>query len=390
MLEGGELSYYGREGAVQRLEDAFAELVGVEHALGVSSGTAALHSAYFGLGLGPGDEVLVPTYTFLATVMPLFVVNAVPVLVDAESDTGNIDADDLERRITPASRAVVVTHMWGSPCDMERIAALCCRHGLALIEDCSHAHGATCAGQPVGSFGDAAAFSLQGKKLVAAGQGGMLLTRHQEVYERATLLGHFRVRAFQTVTTERYRSFAGTGYGLNYRMHPLAAAIAEHQLERLDEYVSGRQANFERLSDALHDIAGVDPPPLKPYVTRRVHYSYKPQYRAEELGGVPIETYVAALAAEGVAIERSETLPLHTEPIFQVRDHGMRCHGFAPEPTGHRQYASGDLPASEYYALRALAITPFTDPAPDLMDQYAEAFAKVGGAADELLEYSSR
>ena len=177
LLERGEISYYGREGEVEALENAFGAYVGVPHALACSSGTAALHSAYFGLGLGAGDEVIAPTFTFLSTVMPLFVVNATPVLVDCEPDTGNIDPDAIEAAITPRTRAVVVVHINGHPCDMERIVDICRRRDLRLVEDASHAHGAVHGTTRVGRFGDVSVFSLQGAKLTAAGQGGLLLTR---------------------------------------------------------------------------------------------------------------------------------------------------------------------------------------------------------------------
>src|SRR5258708_1290783 len=176
MVLRGELSYYGREGHARELEDKFAAYLGVQHCLATSSGTAALHSAFFGLGLEPGDEVVAPTYTFLATVMPLFVANGIPVLVDAERTTGNLDPAQLEQHVTDRTRAIVVTHLWGNPVDMLAVMDVARRHRLAVVEDCSHAHGARCNGRPVGTFGDVSVFSLQGKKLVAAGQGGLLVT----------------------------------------------------------------------------------------------------------------------------------------------------------------------------------------------------------------------
>jgi len=257
LLQRKELSYYGREGEVQELEDAFKSYFNVRYTLAMSSGTAALHSAFFGLGLGPGDEVLAPTFTFLSTVMPIFVVNALPILVDAETDTGNIDPVDIERRITSGTKALVITHMQGHACHMPAIMDLVRKYRLRLIEDCSHAHGASCQGQLLGTFGDASVFSLQGSKLVAAGQGGILLTNDQEIYERATLLGHFKVRAMEEVTSEKYRRFSGTGYGLNYRMHPLAAGLAKEQFKRLDTYLKGRNDNLLYLSSRLKGIPGI-------------------------------------------------------------------------------------------------------------------------------------
>ena len=390
LMRNHELSYYGREGEVAELEDAFCDYLGIRHGLATRSGTTALHSAFFGAEIGPGDEVLAPTYTFLATVMPIFVTNGTPVLVDAEPDTGNIDPADIERRITPRTKALVVTHMWGQPCDMPAIVDIARRHDLILIEDCSHAHGAICNGQKVGTFGDVAVFSLQGKKLVAAGQGGILMTNNQDIYERATLLGHFKVRSHQEVRSEKYAPFASTGYGLNYRMHPLAAAIANVQFRKLEERIAARHHNFDYLSERLHGIPGIEPPVHKQYVTRHALYSYKPLYRPHELNDLPITLYIQALRAEGVDIEKSETPPLHLEPLFQVHNDQMETYGrpdkFVNGGT-RRTYAAGDLPNSELYANRSLVLPAFTEPVRDMFDQYVIAFQKVAENIDRLHAY---
>lgn len=387
LLERGEISYYGREGEVARLEDEFAAYVGVPHALSCSSGTAALHSSFFGIGLQPGDEVIAPTFTFLSTVMPLFVVNAVPVLVDCEPDTGNIDPAAIESAITPRTRAIVVVHINGHPCDMDPIAEIARRRGLRLIEDCSHAHGATVQGVPVGGIGDVSIFSLQGSKLTAAGQGGLLLTRNREVFERAVMLGHFRVRAFDDVASPEYRAFAATGYGLNYRMHPLAAALARRQFQDLDAYIDGRTANLERLSARLAPIPGIDPPARKAYATRHSYYNYKPRYRADELEGLDRRVYIEALRAEGAPVEASTSLPLHCEALFQVRDDGSRTYG---REENRRTYAVGDLPNAELHAKHALRIPTYTAPRAALMDQIADAFEKVYEARFQLLDRARR
>jgi perosamine synthetase len=390
LLERGELSYYGREGAAAELEDAFARYIGVRHALSVSSGTAALHSAFFGLGLGAGDEVLAPTFTFLSTVMPLFVVNATPVLVDADPRTGNIDPSDIERHVTPRTRAIVVAHLCGHPCDMDRIVDIARRNGLRIVEDCAQAHGAEYRGRRVGSIGDVSIFSLQASKLVAGGQGGLLLTDDREIFERATLLGHFRVRSFQDVQSPEYRPFASTGYGLNYRIHPLAAALALSQLERLDEYIDARRERLTRLSAVLDAARGIEPPALEPYVTRHGQYSYKPLYLPEEMGGLPIDAYIRALRAEGVPIAKSETLPLHLEPLFQVDDDRSGTYGrdLPALPAHRRRYRNGDLPNAERYAALALKLPPYTADVGDAFDRFAEAFDKVGRNADALLEHA--
>lgn len=385
LVERGEISYYGREGEVEALEAAFGAYVGLPFTLACSSGTAALHSAFFGLGLAAGDEVIAPTFTFLSTVMPLFVVNATPVLVDCEADTGNVDPGVIEEAITPRTRALVVVHINGHPCDMERIVEICRRHDLRLVEDCSHAHGARYADAMVGGFGDVSVFSLQGAKLTAAGQGGVLLTADREIFERAVLLGHFRNRAFDDVTSEEYRPFATTGYGLNYRMHPLAAALARRQLEDLDAYIDGRNANLGALSAGLAGIPGVEPPAMKPYATRHPYFNYKPLYDAEGMDGLDRRLFVQALRAEGAPVQDSTSLPLHREHLFQVRDDRSRTYGRDPH---RRVYADGELPNAEAYAERALRIPPYTDPRPRLMAQIVDAFEKVSRARGALVDHA--
>lgn len=387
LLERGEISYYGREGEAAALESGFAAYVGVPHALSCSSGTAALHSAFFGIGLEQGDEVIAPTFTFLSTVMPLFVVNAVPVLVDCERDTGNIDPAAIEDAITARTRAIVVVHINGHPCDMDPVVEIARRRGLKLIEDCSHAHGAMYRDARVGGIGDVSIFSLQGSKLTAAGQGGLLLTRDREIFERAVMLGHFRVRAFDDVTSPAYRAFAATGYGLNYRMHPLAAALARRQFQDLDAYIDGRTANLEQLSARLAEIPGIEPPARKAYVTRHSYFNYKPLYEAEAFEGLDRRVFIEALRAEGAPVEDSTSLPLHCERLFQVRDDGSRTYGREPN---RRVYAAGDLPNAEAYAERALRIPSYTAPRPVLMAQIADAFEKVYAGRAELLEHARR
>lgn len=382
LLERGELSYYGREGEVGALENAFGAYIGVPFTLACSSGTAALHSAFFGLGLEAGDEVIAPTFTFLSTVMPLFVVNAVPVLVDCEPDTGNIDPAAIEAAVTPRTKAVVIVHINGHPCDMQPIVDLCRRRGLRLVEDASHAHGATWNDVKVGSFGDVSVFSLQGAKLTAAGQGGLLLTADREIFERAVLLGHFRNRSFDDVASDRYRPFGATGYGLNYRMHPLAAALARRQFEDLDAYIDGREANLGLLSGGLATVAGVDPPARRPYATRHPWFNYKPLYDADALDGLDRRLYIEALRAEGAPVGDSTSVPLHCEHLFQVGDDGSRTYG---RHAHRRIYAAGDLPNAEAYAERALRIPTYTEPRTRLVEQIVEAFDKVARLRGDLL-----
>jgi len=171
------ISIYDRSGIIKSFEDEFALYHSLTHALLCNSGTNALHSAYVAMNLHKGDEVLVPSYTFFATVTPLLWTGATPVLCDCD-DYGNISIEEIKRKTNKKTRAVVVTHMWGIPCDMENIQAHCKLKKLLLLEDCSHAHGATINGKRVGAFGDLAVWSLQGQKTVTGGEGGILCTNN--------------------------------------------------------------------------------------------------------------------------------------------------------------------------------------------------------------------
>ncbi len=382
----GEVSYYGREGYAERLENQFKVRLERRYALATSSGTTALHSAFFGAGLGPGDEVLAPAYTFFATVMPLFVVNAVPVLADVNTLTGNIDLTKLESEITPLTRAIVVVHLWGNPVDMGAVMRIAAAHDLKVIEDCSHAHGALCNGKPVGSFGHAAVFSLQGKKAVSAGQGGILCTDDQEIFERAVLLGHFNVRAMQEVTSDAYRPYAYAGMGLNYRIHPLGAAMAVHHMDRLEETVAARNLNFSFLSSRLAGIPGIAVPPIDAPGGRHAYYSYKLLYRGDQLGGLPIERFVEAVQAEGVPLERYNSPPLHLLEVFGEKVPPFLSHGpdSTRSPSHRRRYARGDRPGAESYADHLMSLPAYCEDVRESLDLFATAIERVARHADTL------
>lgn len=260
------ISIYDRSGVIADLEDALAGYHDTAHALLTSSGTAALHSAYAACGLGQGDEVIVPAYTFLATATPLLHLGATPVLVDCE-DSGNIDPYLVEQAITTRTRAIVVTHMWGYPADIIALRDIANRLGVWLIEDGSHAHGASVDGRKVDTFGHLAAFSMNGPKPLSAGEGGFLLTNDDELYHRALLHGHYNKRCRTEIPADHpLHRYATTGMGLKFRIHPLAAAIALDQLGRLDEYLSGRATIAEYMAGELRAMPGIQvqtPAPTK-------------------------------------------------------------------------------------------------------------------------------
>ena len=392
-LATGEISINDRTGIIKELENDFAKYHGVEYALSVNNGTSALYSAYFACNIHEGDEVIVPAYTFMATVTPLLHLNAVPVLCDGQSDTGNILPSEVLKKITPRTKAIVVTHMWGHPCEMDEIVKIAKEHKLYLIEDCSHAHGATYKGKKVGTFGDVSCFSLQGKKIIYAGEGGILITNNREIYERAILLGHYRKRTYEEVDIPFFKSFSKTGYGLKFRMHPLAAALAKVGLEKLDSRIKQRTANLDYLSELLAEIPGIEPPVTYDYVTRGAYYGYKPLFKQNEIG-ISYKTYMWALQAEGVEVHTPGSPPLNRYQLFQnytnsnvgkkwLGEWPLR-NGFA---TSEKRYKVGDFPNVEDYYSKILSLPTFTNEGDkEIIELYAKAFRKVYENREVLLK----
>ena len=231
VAEGGPLSIAGREGIIRELEDAFAARLGRKYALCTSSGTMALYCAFYAVGVEQGEEVISTVYSFHATASPALHLGARLKFCDVEPDTGNIDVRLLDQMVSERTRAIVTNDMWGHPVDKDAVAAICRRHGVAWVEDCSHAHFSQYRGRYVGTFGDVAVFSLQGNKLLSGGEGGILVTDSEEIYRKAVLIGQSLARTEEVVRGTQWEGLGRTGLGLKFRMHPLAAVVAKHVLD---------------------------------------------------------------------------------------------------------------------------------------------------------------
>jgi len=313
----GPLSVSGREGPILAFEDSFAKYHDTPYALSTSSGTAALHTAFFSLGLKQGDEVLVPVYTYHASVTPLLHLGVKPIFCDVDPDTGTLNPDEIAKRVTDRTGAIIVTHMWGHPCDMDAICFWANEFQLPIIEDCSHAHGASYKRKLVGTFGKIACWSLQASKILPAGEGGILLTNDRDVYEKATLLGHWGKRAETELVNPKYRQYARTGLGLKLRMHPLAAVIALESMKNLDTWIANRATLLGELANGLDAIPGICPPSTRPHVTRGAWYGFLCRASSRFLDGIPLELFVKALVAEGVEARIPGTTLLTHLPLFQ-------------------------------------------------------------------------
>jgi dTDP-4-amino-4,6-dideoxygalactose transaminase len=247
---------------VAEFERAFAEFCGTEWAFAVSSGTAALHLALLAVGCGPGDEVLVPSLTFVAAANTIGHVGAVPVFCDiAADDDLNVSPEDLEAALTPATRAMVVMHYGGHPCDMAAVLEIAERYGLAVIEDAAHALGASYDESPCGSLGDVGCFSFFANKNLSTAEGGMVVTDDPQLAERIRLL---RSHGMTTLTWDRHRGHAHSydvvKCGLNYRLDELRAAIGLVELPRLPARNQARADIVRRYRDAFHGMEGLQMP----------------------------------------------------------------------------------------------------------------------------------
>jgi perosamine synthetase len=291
----------------------FREACPLPHAMSCSSGTAALHIAVAAAGIAPGDEVITSPITDVGTVIGVLYQQAVPVFADLGRNTYNLDPADVERKVTPRTRAIIAVHLAGNPCDMDALRAIADRHKLALIEDCAQAWGARHAGRPIGTVGDAACFSLQNSKQVTCGDGGVVASAHPAIGPR--------LQPFGDKGMDRVK---GRGlfelFATNYRMSEPQAAVAAAQMERVEVIAEKRSRLGAILSAELADAPGVEIPAVRPD-DRCTYWFYMARLRPEAFRCTRTE-FVKALVAEGApAAEGYIPVPLYGNPVFQ-------SHGF--------------------------------------------------------------
>ena len=339
------------------LEEEFEEYIGSKWALAHNNGTAAIHAAFFALDLGPGDEVITPSYTYWATCMPILVCGAIPVFAEVNPETCTIDPEDIERRITPRTKTIIVVHLWGMPCEMDKIMKIARRYNLKVIEDAAQAHGAEYKGKKVGTIGDIGCFSFQASKLMTGIEGGILITNNQEYYERAMALGHYE-RLKNLSPESLYQKYYATSFGFKYRIHPLAAAIARVQLRHVEKRNKRRNKNIEYLDNKLRDLPGIKIFKAPPYV-KRVYYQHEIILEEEKLK-VNKDKFMEALRKEGAQIS-GERYPLqHQQTIYKERGVSLQT-----------------LPVTECIRDKILSLPVFPQADFNLLDQYAKAFRKV-------------
>jgi perosamine synthetase len=285
-------------------EAAFAKVAGSRHVIATNNGTTALHLALAALGVGPGDEVIVPALTYIATANAVTYCGATPVFADVAPDTMNLDPADIEHRITPRTKVIIPVHLYGHPADMTPIMAIADRHGLKVVEDAAEAHGAQVDGRPVGSIADVGVFSFFGNKIVTTGEGGAVTTDDDALARRLRLLRG------QGMDLERRYWF--TEIGFNYRMTNVAAAIGVAQIERIDQMLARRHQIAARYTELLRSDRGITLPIERPDA-RRVDWLY-----TVLVHGFTTEqrnTLIDLLRADGIET-RPVFYPLHVMPPY--------------------------------------------------------------------------
>lgn len=301
-LDGNWVSSLGKY--IPLFEERFADYCGAAHGVACSTGTAALHLALESLGIGPGDEVIIPDFTLIVSANVVCWTGARPVPVDIDRETGCIDPEQIVRAITPRTKAIMVVHMYGHPADMEAILTIARRHDLRIIEDCAQAHGAEVFGRRVGSMGDVGAFSFYGNKIITTGEGGMLVTNDRTIADQAALL---RNQAFEQ---ER---FVHRAVGFNYRMTNIQAAIGLAQCETLVEKVERKIAIAHRYDELLADCDELVRPVCRPWA-KNVYWMYG--VRVKDSFGCSAPQVRRALEQHGIET-RAYFVPMHRQPVYQ-------------------------------------------------------------------------
>jgi len=321
---------------VKRFEEEFAARMGRKHGIAVTNGTAALDAAVEALDIGPGDEVILPAFTIISCINQVVRSGATPVLVDSDPVSWNMDVNQVEAKITPRTKAIMVVHIFGLPVDMDPVLELVERHGLKLIEDAAQMQGQDYRGKPCGSFGDLSTFSFYPNKHVTTGEGGMILTDDDQLAETC--------RGLRNLCFQPQKRFVHERLGWNLRMTNLQAALGVAQLERLDEFVARKRAMGARYSDLLKGVSGVQLPLAKTNFAGNVYWVYG--IILDDSIDFGAEEAMQRLADKGIGC-RPFFCPMHQQPVL------LRMGLFEGEscPVAERMYQRG------FYVPSGMALT---------------------------------
>jgi len=386
VLRSESLSQLGKDEQVNcRFERKWAEYCGTRYALSSNGGTSALAMAV-GACAGPGDEVIVPTYTWNATALAVVHANAIPVFADIDPRTLTLSPESVRRKITRRTRAVIPVHLFGHPCDMDPIMELAREHGLTVIEDAAQAHGATYKGRRVGSLGHIGCFSFQGSKNLPGGEGGMVLTNDEELFRRCVTVGAHPNRQRAELPPELAEKYHIGEFCVNYRMHPLAAAVLEAALPKLDKFNAMRRRNALSLYERIAGVRGLEPAGISRDV-EHVFHIIPFFYRSEQLDGAPRELWLRIARALGAPVGTYVGTPLHLRRRVQEHDYyGRGCPWDCPlgERRGLPEPAAGSCPVAERHCAETeltMYGACFWKECDEALDQIALAFRRASELA---------
>ncbi|HJN17518.1 MAG TPA: DegT/DnrJ/EryC1/StrS family aminotransferase [Armatimonadota bacterium] len=378
VLEGNIWGIGGEVGT--KMLEEFSAFHDAQYGVAVTSGTTALETSLRAARIGPGDEVICPPYTFIATANSVIMVGAIPIFADIDADTYNLDPATAEAAITERTKAIIAVHIGGSPANMDAFKALAEKHDLVLIEDCAQAHGAEWKGTKVGAIGDLGCFSFQSSKNVTAGEGGIILTNNEELFNRAWSIHNVG------------REPDGGWYdhrilGANLRLTQFQAALIRCGMKRLPELMDRRDACGYHLQSRLDDIPGVGYATMHEGATRNAWHLFLGKFKEEEFGGITRAQFIAAMSAEGIGISVGYN-PLYREPMFQMGARPDECPFACKFYGGSVDYAKVSCPVTEHVCdsegwwlgQNTLLATPAD------MDDIADAIEKIRENQDELKE----
>lgn len=372
----------------KQFERGFADWHGMTYGLGCNTGTAALQCAFFGIGIGRGDEVICPSITYWASCLPVFSLRGTVVFADIDPETVCIDPGDIEKRITDRTKAILVVHYCGRPADMDSILPIARKHNLKVVEDVSHAHGALYKGKLVGTFGEVSAFSCMSGKSFAIGEAGVMLTNDRQVYERAVAFGHYE--RHNELTIPEIKKSAGLPWGgYKYRMHQMSSAVGLVQLKKYPSEMAEIDRAMNYYWDNLEGLPGIRSPrpPEGSETTMGGWYSSMGHYKSEELDGLSITRFCEAVQSEGGGIVPGCNMALHLHPVFNTLD---IYNDGKPTVIGNSEKDirgfGGPLPISEGIQSKVFKVPWFKRYNTEVIKEYADAIRKVIENYKELLK----
>ena len=381
-------SYYGDEGLQHQYESELQSYFSRQYCVLLNSGTNSLFAAYFALGLMPNDEVIVPAFSFFAVASPLLLLHTRIILADCDKFTGLIDFQDVIKKITDKTKAVVINYIGGdSPVDLIKFTDILHQKGISIIEDISLAFGASNYDIKLGRLGDIACCSLGSTKLLSGGQGGFIVTNSREYYERIVLLGHFGQRSNSNVLNPFYRQFSRVSYGLNLRMHPLAIAISYSRFKNLDELIKMRHQRYKMLSDCLDGLSYINAPRETNGIFRGSWHGYF-SLLSDSVELPSGQCITDALNAEGICVSYKAHYPLlHKEKIYTSQEDGIFRSRPNPYKIGTEQ---NRCIGAEFYNEHILSFPLFLDEDISVIKNYCAAIDKVFSNLPELIDYEKR